>query len=156
MSTEKTWQMHSRSSEDTEALGERIGARLRGGEVIELVSDLGGGKTTFTRGLARGAGSADRVASPTFTVTREYRASKFTIVHFDFYRLHDAGVVAEELREYVGVQGAVVVVEWGDIVDKVLPNERLRIHFFQAGEDRRDIHCTYPHELMYLLEGINA
>ena len=53
-------------------------------------------------------------------------------------------------------QGAVVVVEWGDIVDKVLPNERLRIHFFQAGEDRRDIHCTYPHELMYLLEGINA
>ncbi len=156
MSTEKTWQMHSRSSEDTEALGERIGARLRGGEVIELVSDLGGGKTTFTRGLARGAGSADRVASPTFTVSREYRASKFTIVHFDFYRLHDAGVVAEELREYVGAPDAVVVVEWGDIVDEVLPTERLRIQFFQAREDGRDIHCTYPQELMYLLEGFNA
>jgi tRNA threonylcarbamoyladenosine biosynthesis protein TsaE len=156
MSTEKTWQIHSRSSEDTEALGERIGARLKGGEVIELVSDLGGGKTTFTRGLVRGAGSADRVASPTFTVSREYRASKFTIFHFDFYRMHDAGVVAEELREYVGAQDAVVVVEWGDIVDKVLPTERLRIQFFQAREDGRDIHCTYPHELMYLLEGINA
>lgn len=156
MSTEKTWQMHSRSSEDTEALGERIGARLKGGEVIELVSDLGGGKTTFTRGLVHGAGSADRVASPTFTVSREYRASKFTIFHFDFYRLHDAGVVAEELREYVGAQDAVVVVEWGDIVDKVLPTERLRIQFFQAGEDRRDIHCAYPQELIYLLEGINA
>lgn len=156
MSTEKTWQMHSRSSEDTEALGERIGAHLRGGEVIELVSDLGGGKTTFTRGLARGAGSADRVASPTFTVSREYRAAKFTIVHFDFYRLHDAGVVAEELREYVGAPDAVVVVEWGDIVEEVLLTERLRIQFFQSGEDRRDIHCTYPQELTYLLEGVSA
>ena len=154
MSTEKTWQMHSRNSEDTEALGERIGAHLRGGEVIELVSDLGGGKTTFTRGLARGAGSADRVASPTFTVTREYRASKFTIVHFDFYRLHDAGVVAEELREYVGAPDAVVVVEWGGIVDEVLPASRLVIDIQQSGEETRDIHCRYSREFAYLLEGV--
>lgn len=156
MSTEKTWQMHSQSSEDTEALGERIGSRLKGGEVIELVSDLGGGKTTFTRGLVRGAGSTDRVASPTFTVSREYKAPRFTIVHCDFYRLHEAGIVAEELREYVGASDAVVVVEWGSIVEEVLPTGRLTIDIRQSGEDTRDIRCTYPSELAYLLRGAQS
>lgn len=156
MSTEKTWQMHSRSSEDTEALGERIGARLRGGEVIELVSDLGGGKTTFVRGFARGAGSRDRVASPTFAISREYKAPRLTIIHFDFYRLQEAGIVAEELREYVGAPDSVVVVEWGDIVQDVLPANRLTIHLEQNGEKTRDITCHYPDALEHLLQGEKA
>jgi tRNA threonylcarbamoyladenosine biosynthesis protein TsaE len=62
----------SKDAEQTENIAHLIGARLRGGEVIELVSDLGGGKTTFTRGLADGAGSKDIVASPTFIVSKVY------------------------------------------------------------------------------------
>ena len=151
MSTEKTWQMHSTSSADTEHFAEGIGSRLRGGEVIELVSDLGGGKTTFVRGLARGAGSTDAVASPTFTISREYRAKELSIVHFDFYRLEEAGVVAEELREYVGDQQTVVVVEWGDIVQDVLPEKRLTIHIQLAGDEARDIKADLPSEVGYLL-----
>lgn len=147
--------MQSTSSADTERLGERIGVRLRGGEVIELASDLGGGKTTFTRGIVRGAGSSDKVASPTFTVSREYNAQKFTIVHFDFYRLGEAGVVAEELREYVHDPSFVVIVEWGGVVADILPAERLTVEIESSGDEERIIKCRYPSSLVYLFEGLD-
>ena len=156
MSTVKTWQTRSTSSEDTEALGERVGARLKGGEVIELVSDLGGGKTTFVRGLVRGAGSTDRVASPTFTISREYAAPKFTIVHFDFYRLAEAGVIAEELKEFMGDPNYVVVIEWGDIVADVLPADHVRIQIQYKTDTERLIQSTYPPKLSYVIEPENA
>lgn len=151
MSTDMTWQIHSTSSSDTESLGERIGASLRGGEVIELVSDLGGGKTTLTKGIVRGTGINERVASPTFTVSREYTTPKFTIVHFDFYRLAEAGIVAQELDEFVGDPEYVVIVEWADIVQDVLPAERLTIQITQAGGDERDITVRYAPNLSYLV-----
>lgn len=147
-------QISSTSSEQTEKLAEAIGTRLRGGEVIELVSDLGGGKTTFTRGLVRGAGSTERVASPTFTISREYRAPQFTIGHFDFYRLGEAGVVGDELAEEIGDPDYVTVVEWGEIVHDVLPAARLTVTIRQTGEETREIICSYPPDLRYLLEGI--
>jgi len=152
MNTDITWQTKSTSTEQTEQLAAALGSKLRGGEVIELVSDLGGGKTTFTRGLVRGVGSTDRVASPTFTISREYTAPKFTIAHFDFYRLGEAGIVGEEIREIIGDPTYVAVVEWGDVVHDVLPKERLTIHIHQTGEHERNIIYTYPPELGYLVE----
>lgn len=154
MNAEKTMQTISTSSEQTEELARNIGSRLRGGEVLELISDLGGGKTTFTRGLVRGAGSNDRVASPTFTISREYKAPTFTIAHFDFYRLSEAGIVADELREIMEDPHSVKVIEWGEIVNDVLVSERLQIGFKQAGGDTRELTFTYPAVLTYLLEGI--
>lgn len=71
-----TWQTTSIGSDDTERLGELLGKHLEGGEVIELRSDLGGGKTTFVRGLVRGLGSYDKVSSPTFTLKNVYKVSK--------------------------------------------------------------------------------
>src|SRR5690348_16076202 len=128
MSIEMIWQTSSISSDDTERLGELLGSRLRGGEVIELRSDLGGGKTTFVRGLVRGAGSRDRVSSPTFTLSRIYNAKKFEIHHFDFYRLSDPGILADQLAE--AVQGDnVVIIEWAGIVKNVLPEDRVSIEF---------------------------
>lgn len=152
MNTAETLYLPSMSSEQTEKIASSIGSRLRGGEVIELRSDLGGGKTTFTRGLVRGTGSTDRVASPTFTISREYMAPKFTIVHFDFYRLSEAGIVADELNELIEDQGYVKVVEWGEIVDDVLPADRLSVGFKQTGDDTRGLSFTYPKSLEYLVE----
>jgi tRNA threonylcarbamoyladenosine biosynthesis protein TsaE len=154
MVTDMTWQTNTTTSEQTEALGEHIGRRLRGGEVIALASDLGGGKTTFTRGLARGAGSLDRVASPTFTISKEYVGPKFTIVHFDFYRLQEAGVVAEELREYIGDPNTVVVVEWGEIVEDVLPADRLTVEIKHQSGEGRELTFQADASLKYLLEGM--
>lgn len=122
--------------------------------MIELVSDLGGGKTTFTRGLVRGAGSSDKVASPTFTISREYEAPKFIIAHFDLYRLGEAGIIGDELHEIVGDDAYVTVVEWGEIAHDVLPVERLTITIRQTGDETRHITCNYPEGLRYLMEGV--
>lgn len=154
MSTVITWETNSTNAGQTEQLAEKLGANLRGGEVLELVSDLGGGKTTFTRGLVRGAGSSDQVGSPTFTLSREYTAPHFTVAHFDFYRLNEAGIVADELAEVEGDPNYVAVVEWGDIVHDVLPSNRLTVRFTLTGDETRDIALYYPEELEYLLKGI--
>ncbi len=149
--------MRSTDSSVTEQFGEQIGKLLRGGEVIELVSDLGGGKTTFVRGLARGMGSPDHVASPTFTISREYVAkgpTLCTMVHFDFYRLADAGLMEHELNEVIGDPKIVTVVEWGKIIEHVLPPERLTIKFEPIDGDQRKITMTYPYSLEYLVENL--
>jgi tRNA threonylcarbamoyladenosine biosynthesis protein TsaE len=139
------WQTSSTSSADTERLGELLGSNLLGGEVIELRSDLGGGKTTFVVGLARGAGSADRVSSPTFTLNRIYKAKKFDIHHFDFYRLNEPGILRDQLAESLANK-AVVVVEWADIAADVLPKGRISISFEPSAvsSEQRRIIISYP------------
>lgn len=132
-------------------LAEAVGRELRGGEVIELLSDLGGGKTSFVRGLAKGAGSADTVSSPSFTLMNQYRASKFTIYHFDFYRLPEAGIMRQELEEVAGDKQAVVIIEWADVVHDVLPAEHLTIQITSVGETARQFEFRCPEQLNYLL-----
>jgi len=116
------------------------------------VSDLGGGKTTLVRGLARGIGSPAHVSSPTFKLSNEYTADKLTLHHFDFYRLSDPGVVAHELHDVLADPAAVVVVEWSDIVQHVLPAERLTINLQAQADNKRAITIAYPDSLHYLVE----
>jgi tRNA threonylcarbamoyladenosine biosynthesis protein TsaE len=142
------------SPEETEALAAKIGARLRGGEMLELISDLGGGKTTFVRGLARGAGSEEHVASPTFTLDRVYRASGFTIRHIDLYRLTDAGILQHDINEMRRDQTTVLVVEWGGVVRHVLPKERVTIRLSPVGENERKVEITCAGRLKYLAEDL--
>ena len=154
MNIVKTWQTRSTSSGQTEQLGEQIGNNLRGGEVIELISDLGGGKTTFTRGLVRGAGSDDAVASPTFTLSKEYVCPGFHIVHYDFYRLGEAGIVGDELAETTQDKQRVIVVEWGDIVQNILPDHTVRVTLQLQSDGSRLIICQYPETRAYLFVDI--
>ena len=143
----------SQSLEDTLSFGKKIGSRLKGGEVFELNSDLGGGKTAFVRGLAYGIGSEDEISSPSFTLNNQYVGTGLRIEHFDFYRLSSAGVVADELKEFLGAPDTVVAVEWGDIVHDVLPKERVTITISVDADDERTCVCEYPQTLLYLFEG---
>ena len=102
MNTGKTLQIDSGSLADTLALAEKIGRRVKGGETIELVSDLGGGKTAFVSGLAKGMGSRDSVSSPSFTLSNVYQADNISLHHFDFYRLSDPGILRDELAGWRG------------------------------------------------------
>lgn len=147
----QTWQTDTTSPEATEALAAEIGKRLKGGEVIELASDLGGGKTAFVRGLARGMGSHDHVASPTFTISREYHADELTLYHFDFYRLAEPGIMTAELAEFIHDPKAVVAVEWSDIVKHVLPEKRITVKLILTGESSRQLQFSYPETLAYLV-----
>jgi tRNA threonylcarbamoyladenosine biosynthesis protein TsaE len=136
----------------TQQLAQRLGRHLRGGEIIELLSDLGGGKTTFVRGLARGMGSHDGVRSPSFTVSNQYQANDLTLYHFDFYRLDDPGVLAHELAEIMTDKKAIVAIEWANIVAQVLTRPHLIISLKQTGEHTRDIVIDYPEEYNYLFQ----
>lgn len=148
----KTIETHS--ANETQKLAGVIAGNMHGGEVIELVSDLGGGKTTFTQGLVAALGSDEPVASPTFTISREYTKGKLHIYHFDFYRLHEPGIIADELAEVLSDDSAIIVVEWGDIVRDVLPEKRLQIAITASGETSRQIILTYPNQLAYLMEHV--
>ncbi len=110
------------SAAETEALGAKLAAVLRPGDVIAYRGDLGAGKTAFTRGLARGLGVNESVTSPTYTLVNEYLGGRLPLFHFDMYRLHDA----EELfdlgwEDYLTRQG-VCAVEWSENVWEALEN----------------------------------
>lgn len=120
------------------AFGARLGALLKGGEVIELVGDVGAGKTTLTKGIGEGLAVDDDVQSPSFTISRVYGArDNLYMAHYDFYRLHDAGIMEAELHETLYDQHTITIVEWADIVKGVLPDDRLSIHITPTSEEGR-------------------
>jgi tRNA threonylcarbamoyladenosine biosynthesis protein TsaE len=132
-----------KSEVEMKALGARLGALLRGGESIELSGDVGAGKTTFVKGLAVGLAIDEDVQSPSFTVSRVYDARDgLQLAHYDFYRLQDAGIMANELDEVIRDDSVVTVVEWADIVEGVLPAERLRVQFTSPSEGDRTLEFT--------------
>jgi len=127
-----------KSEQETRNLGERLGRLLTGGEVIELVGDVGAGKTTFVKGLAKGLSIDEDVQSPSFTISRVYDArDDLRLSHYDFYRLNDAGIMADELTETTQDPLAITIIEWADIVEGVLPEHRLRISFTAPDETTR-------------------
>lgn len=118
-------------------LGEAIGRSVSGGEVLELVGDIGAGKTTLTKGIARALGISEPVQSPTFTISRVYDSPKgLRLVHYDFYRLSEAGIMGDEIREAMD-DDSVVVVEWAGAVDDDLPRDRLVVKITTISEEER-------------------
>ncbi len=109
-------QFITKSPEETERLGERLGKSLRGGEVIAYLGDLGAGKTAFTRGLARGLGISMRVTSPTYTIVNEYTGGRLPLFHFDMYRLGSSDELFDIGWEDYLLRGGVCAVEWSENV----------------------------------------
>lgn len=137
------------SEDEMKAFGERLGSLLMGGEVIELVGDVGAGKTTLTKGVAAGLGVEDDVQSPSFTISRVYDGrNSLHLVHYDFYRLHDAGIMAEELRETVHDPQTVTILEWADVVEGVLPEKRLAVRITSPTETTRQLALSGDNELL--------
>jgi tRNA threonylcarbamoyladenosine biosynthesis protein TsaE len=122
--------------------GETIGELLDGGEIIELIGDIGSGKTTLTKGIAAGLGVDDYIQSPSFTINRVYQGrDNLTLAHYDFYRLDDAGIMVNELQEVIGDPDTVTVIEWAGVVQGVLPQDRLSIKITAPTETSRVLDC---------------
>jgi tRNA threonylcarbamoyladenosine biosynthesis protein TsaE len=122
------------------AFGVRIGERLHGGECIELVGDVGAGKTTFVKGLAEGLKISDDVQSPSFTVSRVYAARDgLRLDHYDFYRLPDPGILEFEFAESIDDTKVVTVVEWAAVVSDVLSKKRLVLAITPTDETTRRV-----------------
>lgn len=110
----------TRSAAETERLGAALAQRLRPGDVVAFLGDLGAGKTAFTRGLARGLGITEPVTSPTYTIVNEYSQGRIPLFHFDMYRLHDADELFDlGWEDYLG-RGGVCAVEWSENVSEAL------------------------------------
>ena len=128
MNSATTYITSTTDSVATQCLGEKIGRLLKGGTMIELVGDLGSGKTTLTQGIAKGMGFSGDVPSPTFTVSRVYPVRDgMQLHHFDWYRLHGPDMATHEFAEAFNDPTAVTVVEWAGNGKARPPQARLRI-----------------------------
>lgn len=137
-----------RSLEEMNRFATELGKRCDGGEVLELVGDVGTGKTTFTKGLASGLGVTDDVQSPSFTISRVYEArDELELHHYDLYRLTEPGIAQYDIAESVADPKAVTVIEWGETVHGVLPANRTVINFrYGDAETERhiELHTKNP------------
>ena len=135
----------SHSVADTEAVASDLARTLRGGEVLALYGDLGAGKTQFVRGLVRGLnGNPHTVSSPTFVLLNVYDSGRLVVFHLDAYRVRGA-----EDFESIGFaelldQGGVVVVEWAERVEPLLPTERINVRITTTDRASRMIQIDTP------------
>lgn len=128
------------SPAETEQLGERIGARLQGGDVLCLSGILGAGKTCLVRGLARGWGAIERPTSPTFTLVNQYRRDQDSqqFYHVDCYRLAGAADAWTTGLDDLFDPSGVMVIEWPERILDILPAERLWIEIRDRGDTSRE------------------
>ena len=130
-------------------LGQKVATQLNPPAVLELVGDVGTGKTTFTRGLAAGLGVSDPVTSPSFTISKRYAftapdGAPAELAHYDFYRLSDPGLMRDELAEALQQPNQIIVIEWGGDVADLLPETKFRLEFSLNPDGSRNIKPNSP------------
>jgi tRNA threonylcarbamoyladenosine biosynthesis protein TsaE len=129
----------SASPAETEALGEKIAAKLNPGNVVALFGGMGMGKTTLTRGLARGLGVPDGVSSPTFALVHEYEG-RVPVYHFDMYRVQNwDDLYSTGFFDYLDT-GGILIVEWSENIENALPETSIQIRIsLGTTENKREI-----------------
>jgi tRNA threonylcarbamoyladenosine biosynthesis protein TsaE len=134
----KSRTFHTQSEEETIALGEKLAGELPSKAVVLLIGNLGAGKTTLAKGLVKGlgAGQPDEVSSPTFTLIHEYSPS---VYHIDLYRLDREDQVATLGLDEIFDRNAVVLIEWGERFERLMPEERIEIYLRVTGDESREI-----------------
>lgn len=134
------------SPEETFAAGQKIGARLAGGEIFLLHGTLGAGKTMFTKGLAHALGiDPDEVTSPSFTLVNPYRHARLTLYHLDLYRLGEGASAAHavDLEELLADERSVIVIEWAERMGNFsLPSTAWHVSIEGDGDDARRINIS--------------
>tara|TARA_Y100000996_G_C22543867_1_gene651038 strand:- start:843 stop:1271 length:429 start_codon:yes stop_codon:yes gene_type:complete len=123
-------------------LGEKISSQIKPGDIISLEGELGAGKTTFVKGILKGLNYKYDVTSPTFTLINEYDAD-IKVIHIDFYRETNSKrweVIG--LDEYL-YSNNIVILEWGNIVKDILPNDMITITFDHIEINKRKIYSEY-------------
>jgi len=136
---DSTTMLTSQAPRETEQIGSLLGSMLAEGDIIALCGELGTGKTTFVRGIARGMGLEEaEVASPSFTLVNEYEGP-LRLFHIDLYRLEDEkDLIGIDYEEYLKGDG-VVVIEWANRIPQAVPHDALWITLRYLGAECREI-----------------
>lgn len=124
--------------------GIKIGREAAPGTVIALMGDLGAGKTTLTKSIAKGLGIEEVITSPTFTIVKEYETGRLPLYHFDVYRIGDVDEMYElGYEEYFYGEG-VCVVEWANLIEDIMPEDAVQIHIeYGENEGERIYKCIF-------------
>ena len=133
-----TYEIFSDSSSFTMELGEKIAHILPDGCTICFDGDLGAGKTTFVRGLAKGLNITDVVQSPTFNIMKVYFKGDRPLIHIDAYRLADINPDIG-LDEYIGYENGITVIEWPQFIKELIPINAIEITIQHMGDDKRKL-----------------
>ena len=128
-----SYKVISRSEKDTINLAQNIESEKFPNMVICLMGDLGSGKTIFTKGFASSLEVEEAITSPTFNIIKEYTSGQMPLYHMDVYRL-DGKVEDLGIEEYF-TKGGITIIEWADMIEDYLPEERLEIKFRLSDED---------------------
>ena len=133
--------MITKSAEETKKLAAKIAQEVKGGQVLALSGDLGGGKTTFIQGLAKGLGVKPKITSPTFVLLKNYQTAKgFGLVHIDLYRLEKIKEIESMgIADYLSKKDFLVVIEWAEKIKKFLPKDTIWIRFDFIDKNSRKI-----------------
>jgi len=124
------------SVEETQLFAEKLAAQTIAGKVIALIGDLGTGKTTFTKGFARGMGIKDTVASPTFKLVSEYMGNSFSLYHIDCYRLkNEEDFLNIDGERFLFPQDGITIIEWADRIQNLLSKDVVTISFSRISEN---------------------
>ena len=136
---DKMFKFIANNLEDTEKFAQAMSKVLEQG-LICLYGDIGSGKTTFTKSLAKYLGITQKVTSPSFVILNEYHSGKISLYHFDLYRLEQEGVetILDELSEYTEKENAITLIEWAEFSSGNLPKERLEIKITYLDETKRE------------------
>ena len=132
----------TKTTEEMIALGEKISSKLNGGDIILLQGELGAGKTTMSKGIAKGLGITDEIVSPTFTLMNVYENGK--LVHIDTYRLENAdGLLEIGVEDYLGQADTITIVEWPEKIKNLLDNKKtIEISIVKQDDNSREISIT--------------
>jgi tRNA threonylcarbamoyladenosine biosynthesis protein TsaE len=133
----------SLSPEETQAVGERLGARLRAGDVVACIGELGAGKTCFLQGLARGLGVEADVTSPTFVLVNQYQG-RLPVYHVDAYRTESLTELVDVGLEEMLHGDGVTVIEWADKLLPLLPPTTITVTIKGLGDQPREIIIDSP------------
>ena len=138
------------SEEETMRLGERLASILPSGSTLLLTGDLGAGKTTLVRGIARGLNIKEVVQSPTFNIMKIYLKGNRPLIHIDAFRLADFDTDIG-LNEYIGYETGITVIEWPEFIQKLLPDDAINVTILRKGDTTREITIDIDEELRRLI-----
>lgn len=134
----------SSSNDETLKIGQQIASTLVGGDILLMYGDLGAGKTTLTKGIAKGLGVDNDITSPTFTLMNMYPVDVGNIkqlVHIDTYRMEDAQeLLSIGVQDYLGSPDTITIIEWPEKIESLLTGKNIKkIHLEHLGEEKRKI-----------------
>lgn len=125
--------VYIKNEHDTEEFGMKLASSLEPGDIVALIGDLGTGKTTLTKYIAKGLGVTENIDSPTFNIVKEHKSGIIPLFHFDVYRLSSGDELLDIGADEYFYSDGVCIIEWADIVADVVP-EKAKVIFIEYGE----------------------